>query len=173
MIKADRLAEASKTFVPLFLLVIFGLFTRSVHAQSERIIYTLQPGTPVTIQNFPQIEIGCNYSGIGGQVIDRYGSPLTGLVVKVFGSIDGQSVLLYGITGGASEFGPGGYLLTLAEQPVQTSGTLFLQVMNLAGKELSPPITFNTNADCARNLVVLNVVEGVIQNPLMLPQIYR
>ncbi len=172
MLPAKKLAAASKTFT-LLLLVFIGFSAQTVSAQTERIIYTTQPGTPVGIQNFPQIEIGCSFLGVGGQVFDHFGSPLTGLVVKVFGSLNGQSILLFGITGGASDFGPGGFLLTIAEQPIRSVGTLFLQVMNLAGKELSTPIVFDTYDDCSRNLTVLNIVEGVIQNPLMLPQVFR
>jgi hypothetical protein len=150
-------------------LISLGQLARSALAQDAENIYALQAGTPVGIQNFVEIDNGCNWSGIGGQVFGLDGRPVTGLVVKLEGEIDGSEILVYGITGGSLQFGPGGFLMTLADHPVASNGALSLQVIDIAGTELSSDIALNTYNDCSRNLLLVNILEFQILNPVYLP----
>jgi hypothetical protein len=132
-----------------------------------------QAGTPAGIANFIQPEGGCNWSGIGGQVFDRDGAPVTGLVVKLAGSLESQEVLIYAVTGGALQFGPGGYLIPLADHLVSTNGQVSLQILDLTGNELSSPVPIFTHDLCGRNLLLVNIRELVIKEKLYLPLIHN
>jgi hypothetical protein len=154
------------------LICIFALY-RSALAQNEDKRYTLQAGTPVGIQNFVEMESGCSWSGIGGQVFALDGQPITGLVIKIAGEIDGNEILVYGITGGSLKFGPGGFLMTLSDHPVESNGALSLQVLDIAGNELSPNIALNSYGDCPRNLLLVNIQEYQIHNPIFLPIVWN
>ncbi len=137
------------------LLLCLGISYNSASAEFTETIFAPQSGTPTSISNFVEIEAGCNWSGIGGQVFNQLGTPVTGIVVKIWGSYSGNQILSYGVSGGSADFGPGGFLFKLGDHASASSETMRLQVLDLAGNELSPPIKFNTYADCSRNLVLL------------------
>jgi hypothetical protein len=122
--------------------------------------FILQPGTPVFGPNFLRPDLGCNYSGIGGQVFNSNGQPVTsGLVIEVDGSLEGQPVLVLGLNGDATGLGPGGFLLDLSDHVVNSTGQLWIQVFDLNGVPQTDQIHFDTRADCNQNLVIMNFTE--------------
>lgn len=137
--------------------------------------YMPQPGTPVFIQNFVEPTQGCNWTGIGGQVFSRSGTPINNLIVEVDGQIEGQPILLLGITGSVASLGPGGYLLKIADHILETHGALWLQVFDLTGNPQTDKVYFDTYADCNRNLAILNFTELSVnmKKLFFLPLIYR
>jgi len=155
------------------LLAVFGYFFRPVSAQTSDLVFAHQGGTPVGIKNFILGNQGCDWMGVGGQVFDQLGNPLTGLVIKVEGTLEGQPILQYAVTGGYEQFGPGGFLITLADHPAASESELNAQVLDVGGGEISPRLGFVTYGDCDRNLIVLNVRESLIQNGVYLPLIRR
>jgi hypothetical protein len=50
--------------------------------------YGLQPGSPAYLQMFRQPELACSWTGVAGQIFDRDGQPVTGIVVVVEGKLD-------------------------------------------------------------------------------------
>jgi len=160
-------------FILLTLLTAFGVLLPNASAQTGDLIFAHQTGTPRGIKNFISAENGCDWMGVGGQVFDRLGNPLTGLVIKVEGALNGQPILQYAITGGYLQFGPGGFLITLEDHPVASVGGLYLQALDVGGSEISPRLGFVTYGDCDRNLILLNVREVLIQNAAYLPLIRR
>lgn len=118
--------------------------------------YTLQPGTPLATFNIVHAEAGCSWLGVGGQVFSPDGAPLLGVTILVSGTIDGHQFSNVGTTGMETNIGEGGYEITLADHPEDSNGTLWIQVVNKIGAQLSEKIPFNTINDCDRNFILIN-----------------
>lgn len=135
---------------------------RSPEPASEavsEIRYVVQSGTPVVMANFVKPDLGCNFSGIGGQVFGRDQAPVNGLVVEVNGPIDGEQTTLVSLTGTELSFGPGGYLVQLSDKPFASQGELTIQLFDLTGSPESEKIPFDTSLRCDENLVLMNFVQ--------------
>lgn len=145
--------------------------TPTASAGVEDLTYRLQSGNPARISNFTHSDAGCAWLGIAGQAFDTQGNPVTGLAVQVKGKLGSSQIDAVTITGSATAYGPGGYEIVLASQPVVSSGTLTIQLLDPAAKPLSDKISFNTTADCAENLILMNFVPKTIQPDLYIPLI--
>jgi hypothetical protein len=121
--------------------------------------YTLQPGTPLALTGFVHADLGCNWMGVGGQVFAQDSSPVKQLVIELGGNLNGQPVSQLSLTGAAIDWGPGGYEFTLSNQPIDSSGTLWLRALDLNGKPISDKIYFTTYNDCAKNAILINLSE--------------
>ena len=120
--------------------------------------YALQADTPVYIQNFAHTDAACDWLGVAGQVFGEDDSPQINLVLVIKGTLGQTSIDMTGVTGipEADIYGPGGYEIVLADEPLQSEGSLSIQVFDLEGTALSEPVAFDTYADCGKNLVVIN-----------------
>jgi len=101
---------------------------------------------------------GCNWMGVAGQVIDINGAPIQGLIVEVGGTLRGKNIgspTLLQATGLAKAYGDAGYEVKLADEPLGSNNTLWIQVLDQAGLPLSAKIRFNTYNDCERNLIII------------------
>jgi hypothetical protein len=159
----------------LLCLALFGLAfvpESAIGAVADQTRYSVQRGSPVAIPNFVDVEAGCNWSGIGGQVFDQNGSPMMGLIVKVSGIFDGHQVLEYIYTGSSQRFGPGGYDLKLADRPV-SSQSLSIQLLDTVGTPLSMPFGLYTFDTCQQNLLIINFAPISISHPVYLPRVSR
>ncbi len=166
----------SVRILSVFLIQILAglvLFTQNGSAQVGTSIFLVQKGTPVGIQNFVQLDKGCNWSGIGGQVFSKTGTPITGLVIKLTGKLEGQNILYYAVTGGSLQFGPGGFLIELTDHPVASKNTATVQVLEITGAEKSAPIPITTYGDCTHNLLLVNIIELTLTNPVYFPAIRK
>lgn len=141
--------------------------------QTDEIIYVPQAGTPTSITNFLAPELGCNWSGIGGQLFDLSGEPVSGIVVKIDGSLGGTPVNLFGVSGGEQKLGPAGFALKIADRPIASNAELFIQLLDITGRTLTPRMAIQTYADCQRNLVLINIKESLRQNPTFFPLIRK
>jgi hypothetical protein len=99
--------------------------------------------------------------GVGGQAIDLSGAPVLGLVVQLGGNLQGNLLDLLSLTGSAAQFGygPGGYEFTLADEPITTDETLYVQLLDQAGQPLSDRVFFDTTDSCEQNLVLINFTQ--------------
>ena len=132
--------------------------------------YGIQVGSPATVANFLHPDVGCNYSGIGGQVFSKDGKPISDqIVVKVTGTLEEKDVEFLAVTGGYPALGPGGYEIILADHLAGSNKSLFLQLFDLNGIAVSPLMSFNTYSDCTKNLVILNFVESSTVNKYYIP----
>ncbi len=118
--------------------------------------YLLQEGAPAYQRGWVHEGLGCNWMGAAGQVFDAKGRPTIDVVVVITGELAGQPIDLLGVAGGATAYGPGGYEVMLAAQPLGSTGTLSIQLYGLDGSPQSEPVRFDTVADCSRNLIVIN-----------------
>jgi hypothetical protein len=128
---------------------------------SEEIIpYRLQPGSPLAMENIFHQERGCNWMGIGGQVFGESGQPIGMLVVEVGGQLEGEKIEALTLTGSASQWGPGGFEFNLAEKPILSSESLWVQVLDLEGNPLSEQVYIDTFDDCERAVVMVNFIHS-------------
>jgi hypothetical protein len=115
--------------------------------------------------------------GVAGQVFDQDEKPIERLVVEVAGNLGEEPILSLALTGGSAILGPGGYVITLADQPIASTGSLWVQLFDLNGNPQSEKITFNTfdpGAECSNNLIVINFNEiGLPMNQYYLPVILK
>jgi hypothetical protein len=101
--------------------------------------------------------------GVGGQVLDAEGGGVEGLIVEVGGKLENQEVLMLALTGGSTVMSPGGFEITLADQPKPSQATLWVQLFDLGGIAQSPKIYFDTFGgvgSCDKNLIVVNFKEA-------------
>ena len=122
--------------------------------------YLLQAGSPSFVPNIFRQELGCNWMGVGGQVFDTEGQPVTGLIVEISGELDGREILELSISGGAPQYGLGGFEITLADHPIASQGQLSVVLYNLQNEPQSEKIYFDTLDDCTHNLVIVNFLEN-------------
>jgi hypothetical protein len=141
----------------------------------ESIPYLLQPGSPLAMENIFHQERGCNWMGIGGQVFGDSGQPIGMLVVEVGGQLEGENIEALTLTGSASQWGPGGFEFGLAEKPILSSESLWVQVLDLEGNPLSEQVYIDTFDDCERAVVMVNFVHSsaIIYFQRYFPLIYQ
>jgi hypothetical protein len=128
-------------------------------ATSGGMPFVLQEGSPVSIANIAHPELGCNWMGVAGQVLDLTGAAVPGQQVQLGGVLGGQPVPggeMLTLTGLAPEYGPGYYEFTLADKPVASRHALWVQLLDQAGLSMSDKIYFDTSGDCEKNLIILN-----------------
>jgi hypothetical protein len=120
--------------------------------------FILQSGTPAYIENFAHPSKGCDWLGIAGQVFDEDGKPLLNKIVMVTGKIEGEVLEIVGVTGvpEADIYGPGGFEIQIADHVLDSEKALAIQVFNLDGIPISDSISFDTIADCGKNLIIIN-----------------
>jgi hypothetical protein len=121
-------------------------------------IYKLQTGSPKYARNFAHAEVGCEWSGIAGQVFGPGGAPQSDVVVMVTGDANGTRVDQMGLTGASVAYGQGAFEVELPDGPVRTYDTIGIQLFDVEGKQLSRFYSFDTYADCTKALVILNFV---------------
>ncbi len=117
--------------------------------------FVVQPGSNVLVANFAN-DLGCAWMGVGGQVFDTDRNPLVGITVHVEGQLAGQLVNQDSLTGSNPRIGPAGYTINLSDHPIASDGTMWIQLMDTAGLDLSDQVYFSTSANCDKNLVFIN-----------------
>lgn len=101
-------------------------------------------------------DIGCDWMGVGGQVLGLQGQPIPGITVQLSGSLDGKVINLTSLTGTVLQFGDAGYEFKISDLPQDTNGVFWLRLVDQANLPLSGRTYFNTYAECGKNLVVVN-----------------
>jgi len=119
--------------------------------------FVLHEGDPVAIPNIGYPDLACDWMGVGGRAFDLTGAPIAqGLFVQLGGTLAGKPLDFLGMVGMVSNYGPGSYEFTLAESPVASRQTLWVQLFDQAMLPLSDKIYFDTYEDCERNLILIN-----------------
>jgi hypothetical protein len=124
--------------------------------------YLIQSGSPTWVQNFLHPEAGCNWLGVGGQVFDLQGNAVPNLIVKLTGSLNGEIVDLYALTGGTLNLGPGGYEFKLSDHPMTSTEPLSISVFDKDGNAISDQLAISTYDSCDKNLIIVNFSEAYI-----------
>jgi len=136
--------------------------------------FYLQPGTPVGTENIIEPQLGCNWMGIGGQVFDINNEPIRGIVIIVGGMLEGTDVNAMAVSGGAVSLGPGGFVIRLADHPIESDGSLWLQLFDNKGEPKTGRVLLTTYGDCDHNLVIVNWIEtNSLHSSIQLPIIMK
>ena len=133
------------------------LITPTLAGNTDNFAFELQQGSPSAIAGTEfHPEAGCNWSGIAGQATSLNGEAVKGLFVQLGGSMPGVASMDQLImTGLAPQYGLGGFEFTLADKPVASEGTLWIQLLDQQNLPLSDRIYFNTYDDCQKNLIII------------------
>ncbi len=99
----------------------------------------------------------CKWMGVVGQVFDLRGAPVPGQFIYLGGTLAGAVISEQPtITGLLLQYGRGYFEFKLADMPVASKGTLWLQVRDQAGLVMSDKYYFDTYDTCEKNMVVVN-----------------
>jgi hypothetical protein len=101
-------------------------------------------------------DLGCNWSGVAGQVFDLQGRPVKGIRVWLRGTFDNKTIDYLGLTLESSPYGPSGFEFSLGDVPKNSSGKLYLQLLDQAGIPISDRVYIDTFEDCEKNLILVN-----------------
>ncbi|MBN1668528.1 MAG: hypothetical protein JW862_15645 [Anaerolineales bacterium] len=124
----------------------------------EGMPFVLHAGSPQYLPNFYRSN-DCNWMGVAGFVYGLNDAPLQYVVLQLGGNLDGRNIDMLTSSGLASQiYGAGAYEFEIikGEQPVASSQSLWLQLLDQQGLPLSNKIYFDTYADCDRNLVLIS-----------------
>lgn len=102
-------------------------------------------------------ELGCNWAGIGGTVVDASNSPVIGMVVVLRGSLDNKLIEQQTVSGINKEYGQSGFEFVLGNAPVKTGKTLYIQLVDQSNVPLSDKIYVSTSTECSKNLVLVRL----------------
>jgi hypothetical protein len=95
---------------------------------------------------------------VGGQAVDMGGGPVVGLIIQLGGVLPGVSIPdnTMSLTGVALDYGRAGYEFKLADRPITSIGTLWVQLLNQSGGPISEKVYFNTYDNCEQNLIIID-----------------
>jgi hypothetical protein len=142
-------------------------------AGTSNVHYIVQPGTPLMLLSPAHPD--CNWMGVGGQVFGQSSLPVTNLVVQLGGSLNGQDLSMVTMTGFAPYLGEGGYEFRLAGKPVESRGTLWLQLYDENWLLISDRVYFDTSSDCIANFILVNFNQVTVSSlsTIFLPVVLR
>lgn len=120
--------------------------------------FVVQQGNPIAISSLAfRPEYGCDWMGVGGQVFDLRGSQVSDMFVYLGGTLAGTFFPeTPTITGLLPQYGRGYYEFKLADLPVLSKDTLWVQLRDQAGLPMSDKYYFATYDNCDKNLIIIN-----------------
>ncbi|MCD4803645.1 MAG: hypothetical protein K8R16_11980 [Anaerolineales bacterium] len=118
--------------------------------------FSIQEGSPSYVENSFHLDAGCNWLGIAGQVFDKEGTPVSGILVKAGGFLGEIEISGLTLTGMAPDYGEGGYEIALSDSPVSSDGDIWIQLLDQANLPLSEKIYFTTFDSCDSNLIKMD-----------------
>ena len=123
--------------------------------------FGIQDGSPVALDaSVFHPELACNFLGVAGQAFGLDNVPITGLRVHITGTLNGEPIDKIGLTGAATQYGPGSYYeIQLGSTPVASENTLQIVLTNEQGEQISQPVAFSTFESCQQNLILINFKE--------------
>ena len=125
-----------------------------VHSASVPFWYVIQAGTPLGLQHPAYLE--CNWMGVGGQVFGVDGGMVENVIIYTWGTIDNQPVSNVTTVGSAPQWGPSGFEIQLADHPIASKDTLWLQLYDAEWHLVSNQVRLETYGECERNFVMIN-----------------
>jgi hypothetical protein len=101
------------------------------------------------------VDLACAWQGVGGSVVDSNGSPIVGMVVRLVGTYNGDSINLTTVSGVSPDYGKSGFEFTLGTTPINSTKDLYVQLLDQAGLPLADNLYINTYSDCNKNLILV------------------
>jgi hypothetical protein len=125
----------------------------------SQVSFVVSEESPTYTENFVHEEEGCQWLGVAGQVFDENGEPISQILVEAGGFLDDQEISFLTLTGMADEYGEGGYEIVLAEEPVASQNSVWIQLLDQTNLPFSDKVYFNTYESCDQNLVLIDFVQ--------------
>jgi len=154
------------SFTPIFTPTLFSLVPPTVTPT-----FTATPKAPysVKVEYIPSSkyhpELGCNYQGVAGIVLDRNNAHVPGLQVVLLGTWSGQNQFYFLMSGMLDSdrlaYGTSGFEFKLGDTAVASNKTLSLQLKDQGGGvQLSDTVYISTYTDCTKNMVFVTFKEN-------------
>jgi hypothetical protein len=106
-------------------------------------------------------EAGCNWLGVAGVVLDKNKAHHLYLTVILSGTLNGQTINQITVSGAAAQsYGASGFEFYLGAIPLDSKGTLYLQLRDQGNVPLSENVYINTSKECSKNLVWVQFKEN-------------
>jgi hypothetical protein len=124
--------------------------------KTERITFAFSVTVKPIASTIYLPDSGCSYFGVAGEAVDLNNAPYLKGIVKVGGTLGGQTIdpdKHTTVTGVATQFGPAGFEIPLEVAPVDSKNTLWIQLFDTAGVPLSEKKYFSTYSSCEKNLI--------------------
>ena len=99
--------------------------------------------------------LACNWFGVGGTVMDASNKPLPFQTIQLGGTLNGKAVTGLALSGTTSTYGTSGFEIKLADAPVDSTQTLWVQLFDNNNTALTDKVYFDTFKDCEKNLVMI------------------
>ncbi|MCD4753438.1 MAG: hypothetical protein K8R40_10235 [Anaerolineaceae bacterium] len=104
--------------------------------------------------------LNCNWLGVGGQVFDILGQPLSGLNIRLGGFSDEEEFeYRYTKSGDSIIFGDSGYEFELGDKPVYSPPSKWIQLIDEEGLPLSAKVHFSTTGHCTQNWIMIDFIQ--------------
>jgi hypothetical protein len=100
-------------------------------------------------------DLGCNWQGIGGTVVDANNADMLRMTIRLEGSYNGKTKNDLTVSSIAPAYGKSGYEFFLGTAPIESKDKLYLQLFDQAGVPLSNKISVDTFNDCSKNLALV------------------
>ncbi len=102
-------------------------------------------------------EVGCTKLLVAGRVMDAKNEPVIGAIVKMGGSLPEKSFAppIQVLSGLNDIYGHSGFEFDPGMAPVESKGTLWVQLFSQSNQALSTPIFVTTYKDCKKNLALV------------------
>ncbi|WKZ40705.1 MAG: hypothetical protein QY328_01470 [Anaerolineales bacterium] len=100
-------------------------------------------------------DLGCNWQGIGGTIVDANNADMLGITVRLTGFYNNRSKNELTVSSIAPAYGRSGFEFFLGPVPISSTDLLSIQILDQAGLPLSDPITLDTFNDCSKNLTLV------------------
>lgn len=144
------------TFTPIFTPTQFSLVPPTktpIPTKTPKAPYSVTVEYISSTKYYP--ELGCNWQGVAGIVLDVNNAHIYGLQLLLTGFWNNQSVNNFMISGTFPLlYGQSGWEFKLGDVPTNTKGTLSLQLRDQGGSvKLSEDVVINTYSDCNKNMV--------------------
>ena len=123
--------------------------------------FQLQEGSPKYEANMYHPEAGCDWLGVGGEILDSDGEPVPGVLIEAKGSLGGVEVSRLTLSGSAPDYGVAGYELPLINSSIESDSEVWIQLLDQANLPLSEKIYLRTFDSCDSNLIRINFVQAV------------
>ncbi len=149
----DRLAQFASRSVATGRDIVSG-FTKarkqtSHDAVSQTTSFRLRNNQIIFTRNFAN-NAGCNWQGIGGQVLDLNGEPLLDMQVRVVGAGGTEK---FAISGSNILYGEAGWEIPLNSYP--TNNSYLIELYSQDRTRISPQFTVTFPSDCDSNLALV------------------
>jgi hypothetical protein len=105
-------------------------------------------------------DLACNWTGIGGTVVDASGAPVLYRTLRLTGTFGGKPIDKLTVSGTALDYGQSGFEFVLGTAPAASSKQLTLQLLDQGGLPLSENVYVTTYNDCKKNLILVRYKEN-------------